>query len=533
MHFIVKLFPEIIIKSAPVRKSMIRQLRRNLRTLIATLTAPEDPGIEVRGEWDRIEIQSVSETQTSQTALASGDMASASGEDPEAQGEDLEAAVAELLTRTPGIANCSRVVSYPLYSNKGKGVSNGKGAGAVEAEQVVDYDYLADCAWASCAETLPGKRFVVRVKRTGKHGFASPEAERQIGGRLLARAEGASVSLKNPEVVVRLEVTGNVFYVLESTRQGIGGFPMGVQQPVLSLVSGGFDSTVASYLTMKRGIRTHFCFFNLGGRAHELGVKEVAHFLWQKYGASHRVKFITVPFEDVVAEILTSVDNSQMGVVLKRMMLRAASTVAKEWHVDALVTGESVAQVASQTLPNLAVIDAATDMLTLRPLVVMDKNQIINIAREIGTEEFAANMPEYCGVISVKPTTNAKRERIEAEEGKFDFAVLERAVAARREENIDDVMESDLGRVEVEIFSAPQPGVTILDIRHPDDSARRALTAGNVTVETSPFYQVQNFFDGVAPETPYLLYCDKGVMSRLHAELLVERGFARVGVYRP
>ncbi len=519
MHFIVKLFPEIIIKSAPVRKSMIRQLRRNLRALIEPLTSD----LEVRSEWDRIEIESMSGRGESEREGSTGDSEVVAQQDMV-----VEEAVAELLTRTPGIANCSRVVSYPLYVD---GEASESGEEAVEPE--VDYDYIADCVWSSFSETLPGKRFVVRVKRTGKHPFVSPEVERQVGGRLLVRAEGSSVSLRDPELVVRLEITANVLYVLESTRQGLGGFPMGVQQPVLSLVSGGFDSTVASYLTMKRGIRTHFCFFNLGGRAHELGVKEVAYFLWQKYGASHRVKFITVPFEDVVAEILTSVDNSQMGVVLKRMMLRAATTVAQEWNVDALVTGESVAQVASQTLPNLAVIDAATDMLTLRPLAVMDKNEIINIAREIGTEEFAANMPEYCGVISVKPTTQAKKARIEAEEGKFDFAVLERAVAARREENIDAVMESDLGRVEVEVFSAPQPGVTILDIRHPDESARRALSAGTVTVETSPFYQVQNFFDGVAPETPYLLYCEKGVMSRLHAELLVERGFSHVGVYRP
>ncbi|HAD10702.1 MAG TPA: tRNA 4-thiouridine(8) synthase ThiI, partial [Porticoccaceae bacterium] len=126
----------------------------------------------------------------------------------------------------------------------------------------------------------------------------------------------------------------------------------------------------------KRGLRTHFCFFNLGGRAHELGVKEVAWYLWQKYGASHRVKFITVPFEEVVAEILTKVTDSQMGVVLKRMMYRAAGEVARSWNVDALVTGESVAQVSSQTLPNLAVIDSVTDLLTIRPLVTMDKNDI-------------------------------------------------------------------------------------------------------------------------------------------------------------
>lgn len=171
-------------------------------------------------------------------------------------------------------------------------------------------------------------------------------------------------------------------------------------EPVLSLISGGFDSTVSSFLTMKRGIRTHFCFFNLGGHAHELAVKEVAYYLWNRFGSSHNVNFVTVPFEGVVEEILTKVDNSQMGVILKRMMLRAATQVAKEMYVEAVVTGEAVAQVSSQTLTNLAVIDAATDHLVLRPLIAMDKQDIIDISVKIGAEELVKNIPEYCAVIS-------------------------------------------------------------------------------------------------------------------------------------
>src|SRR5690606_22604221 len=111
--------------------------------------------------------------------------------------------------------------------------------------------------------------------------------------------ESARVQLKDPDITVRLEVVGQQCYILRSHRQGLGGFPLGSQDGVLSLVSGGFDSVVASYLTNKRGLTTHFCFFNLGGRAHELGVKEVSYYLWQKYAASHEVKFVTIPFEEV------------------------------------------------------------------------------------------------------------------------------------------------------------------------------------------------------------------------------------------
>ena len=229
---------------------------------------------------------------------------------------------------------------------------------------------------------------------------------------------------------------------------------------MISLVSGGFDSTVASYLTIKRGIRTHYLFFNLGGRQHELGVKEVAFYLWEKYGASHRVKFITVPFDEVVAEILERIDDSYMGVTLKRMMLRAGSVIATELDVDALVTGEAIAQVSSQTLKNLSVIDSVTDTLVLRPLITSDKTDIIRTAREIGTEEFAANMPEYCGVISVKPTTRAKMEKVQHEETRFDFTVLDRAIGNRVMQNIDEVME-DLGEDAPAVEEFAEPGNAI------------------------------------------------------------------------
>ena len=151
------------------------------------------------------------------------------------------------------------------------------------------------------------------------------------------------------------------------------------------------------------------------------------------------MKFIAVPFDEVVGEILKNVDDSQMGVVLKRMMLRAATRVAETLGAQALVTGEAVAQVSSQTLINLTVIDRATDMLVLRPLITMAKGEIIHTAQQIGTADYAAQMPEYCGVISVKPTTRAKLPRVEHAETKFDFAVLERALANAQYLNIDEV----------------------------------------------------------------------------------------------
>ena len=298
-------------------------------------------------------------------------------------------------------------------------------------------------------------------------------------------------------------------------------------------MSGGFDSTVAAYQIMRRGLMSHFCFFNLGGRAHELGVMEVAHFLWQKYGRSQRVLFISVPFEEVLGEILGKVDNSYMGVTLKRMMLRAASRLAERLQIDALVTGEAISQVSSQTLPNLSVIDSVTDKLVLRPLIASHKQDIIDTAEAIGTAEFARHMPEYCGVISVNPTTKAKPNRVVYEEEQFDMAVLDRALERARLIAIDRVIE-ELGQdVQVEEVAEALPGHVVIDIRHPDQVEDEPLELAGIDVQAMPFYAINNRFKELDASRQYLLYCDRGVMSRLHAHHLLSEGHANVRVYRP
>ncbi|MNF93711.1 tRNA sulfurtransferase [compost metagenome] len=284
---------------------------------------------------------------------------------------------------------------------------------------------------------------------------------------------------------------------------------------------------------MRRGLMTHFCFFNLGGRAHELGVMEVAHFLWKKYGSSQRVLFVSVPFEEVVGEILGKVDNSYMGVTLKRMMLRAATNIADRLEIDALVTGEAISQVSSQTLPNLAVIDSATEKLVLRPLLASHKQDIIDQANQIGTAEFAKHMPEYCGVISVNPTTCAKRHRVDHEEKQFDMAVLERALERARLISIDHVID-ELGQdIQIEEVSQALAGQVVIDIRHPDAQEDQPLELDGIEVKALPFYALNSRFKELDATRQYLLYCDKGVMSRLHAHHLLSEGHANVRVYRP
>nr|BFE92196.1 hypothetical protein GCM10020185_27320 [Pseudomonas brassicacearum subsp. brassicacearum] len=157
----------------------------------------------------------------------------------------------------------------------------------------------------------------MRCKRAGKHPFSSMDVEKYVGSQLRRQCGAAGISLKDPQIEVRIEIRDQRLFVIHSQHNSIGGYPLGSLEQTLVLMSGGFDSTVAAYQIMRRGLMSHFCFFNLGGRAHELGVMEVAHFIWKKYGSSQRVLFVSVPFEEVLGEILGKVDNSHMGVIFE------------------------------------------------------------------------------------------------------------------------------------------------------------------------------------------------------------------------
>ena len=484
MRYLIRFFPEITIKTRPVRHRLIQVLRRNIRIMLMRL----DSEISVTGDWDILEVQTPDGNKI------------------------LDQEVLDILQQTPGISLVMLVRKLPF----------------------VDLDQAAEEVLQTCAAHIKGRTFAVRCKRQGDHPFTSTQAERHVGALLMQKAAPRGVDLDNPEVTVRVEIRFRDLFVVEQQLRGLGGYPLGTQEPVLSLISGGFDSAVASYQCMKRGIRTHFLFFNLGGKEHEIAVKEIALFLWMKYGSSHRVKFISVPFEPVLQNILQSVDSGHMGVVLKRVMMRAADRIAAGMRVSALVTGECVGQVASQTLPNLRLIDQVCQSLVLRPLIVSDKQDIIDVARQIGTEVFSACVPEYCSVISVRPTTHAKRQRVELEESRLDPALLDFAVAHAEIQMIDRMVEVvDHHDIEPPSLSLIPQGAVVIDIRHPDDSALRPLLLAGIGVEVIPFYQLAVRFPQLDKQITYLLYCEKGMMSRLHASHLKDAGYLNVAVYRP
>ena len=476
--FILKFFPEIMVKGSSAKKQMVGQLYNNLVKLLGDI----DKEISIKKFSDKIEVV---------TPIAVVDR------------------VRDCLLNTPGIEQILEALQF---------------------DDINTLDEIKEKVAEIVADDLEGKTFVVRTKRSGKHEFNSSEIERTVGGYLLAHSKAKGVDLHNHEVLVRLELINNQLNIITDNHFALGGYPLGTQGDILSLMSGGFDSTVASYLTMKRGLKTHFIFFNLGGIAHEIGVKQVSFYLWNKFGASHRVKIISVPFDDVLTEIFRSTPETYMGVTLKRLMLMASEKIAREMDIDAIVTGESVAQVSSQTLRNLALIDEVTNMLVLRPLATMNKPEIIDIATKIGTRRFAENMPEYCGVISKNPITHGSYKRMAKEAQRFNYEVLDQAVEDAKSIFVDEVIDDVTKDAPIEVIKDLDAGeYVVIDIRGEEKTVESSVETLNI-----PFYKLKTEFKKLPQDKEYLLYCEKGVMSQLHAQYLCDaEGRKNVRVYRP
>ncbi|WP_282042097.1 tRNA uracil 4-sulfurtransferase ThiI [Halomonas alimentaria] len=487
MYYLLKLFPEITIKSRSVRRHMTRCLAANVRNTLK----PLDRRIAVRDGWDLLRVSL-----------------------PASAGAGLVDEVEVRLTRMPGVQEVQEVREVDFS----------------------DLDEIIAQVVPRWQAHVTGRRFRVSAKRRGRHDFSSEDLERHLGAALLAAAPDARVDLTHPEVKVTVEVVDQRLRLIDRRLPGLGGYPLGLQGQAMALISGGYDSPVAAWRMIRRGIKTHFLFFNLGGPEHERGVREVTHHLWQRYSASHRVNFISVPFEPVVGEILRRVPDGMMGVVLKRMMVRAASRLARRARVPALVTGDAIAQVSSQTLTNLALIDDASELPLLRPLLTDDKQTIITQAREIDTARFAESMPEYCGVISRRPHTRARRDQIAAAEADFDFAVLDAAIDAAEITRIDRLAESPgaapAAQTKDEVLEAREgEDVSVIDIRPEGEREAAPLTLAAGRRLEIPFYELQQRAPQLPDDRHYFLYCDQGVMSRMQALHLHDRGLTHFGVY--
>lgn len=305
-----------------------------------------------------------------------------------------------------------------------------------------DLDELAAAVLADLAGHDP-RSFRVTARRADKsYALTSPEIERRVGG-LIRAARGWRVDLGNPELVVRIEILPReAFYALDR-HAGPGGLPSGASGRVLCLLSGGIDSPVAAYRLMKRGCRVRFVHFHsypILSHASQDKVREIVRLLTRYQLAS---RLYLVAFGEIQRQVVVSAPPALRVVLYRRLMMRIAERLARGARAGALVTGEAVGQVASQTLENLGVIDAAvTSLPVLRPLIGSDKNEISDEAQALGTYPISIIPDQDCCQLFTPrhPVTRGRRSAVEA---------------AERGLPIDELVARAAGDVECEDFSFP------------------------------------------------------------------------------
>jgi thiamine biosynthesis protein ThiI len=308
-----------------------------------------------------------------------------------------------LIARVFGVVGVSVVTSAPL-----------------ELEQICQA--AAEVLHTGLAETQ-GKTFKVEARRANKQfPLTSPQLNSQIGGYLLEHA-AAKVDVHQPDVTVFVEVRDKVAYVYSATMKGPGGLPLGVTSNGLLLISGGIDSPVAGWLAMRRGIALEAVHFHAAPYTSDRSRQKVLDLMEILAAYSGDIKVHMVELTQAQLTLRDKAPKPLLITLMRRIMFRVADHIARANSIPAIITGENVGQVASQTLQSMAAINSVTTLPIIRPLVTFDKSEIIALAKRIGTYEISIEPYEDCCTLFVPkhPVTHPTQVMVEEAEANLDI----------------------------------------------------------------------------------------------------------------
>ena len=288
---------------------------------------------------------------------------------------------------------------------------------------------LAKKAVAQIIEKNDGNTFKINTKRSDKNfSGSSQEINREIAGYVFHHTtKDLKVDVHHPDILVTVEIRYDAIYVMDNIIKGAGGYPVGVGGKALLMMSGGIDSPVAGYLTLKRGVDIECIHFAAPPYTNELAREKVFDLVDKLRHYTHgKIKVHVINFTKLQLAVYDNCDESYAMTVMRRMMYRISERIANKNNCLALVNGESIGQVASQTLNSMQVINEVVKIPVLRPVLCLDKLEIIDIANKIDTYEISIRPHEDCCTIFTPkaPATKPKSYKAEAFEKNFDFEKL-------------------------------------------------------------------------------------------------------------
>ena len=258
--------------------------------------------------------------------------------------------------------------------------------------------------------------FKVETKRSDKnYPLKSPEISKYLGGVILKNKEGIEVDVHHPDVTFYVEIRKDHAYIYSEKIKGLGGYPVGTLGKGLLMLSGGIDSPVAGYLTMKRGVKIEAIYFESPPHTSEEAKNKVLSLasIVSEYGS--QIKVHVINFTKIQEEIYKNIPHEYLVTIMRRMMYRISEIIARHNRCKILINGESIGQVASQTLSSMAVINEVVRIPVIRPVACFDKLEIISLAKEIGTYETSILPYQDCCTIFVPehPVINPEKEKCE------------------------------------------------------------------------------------------------------------------------
>jgi thiamine biosynthesis protein ThiI len=418
------------------------------------------------------------------------------------------------------VAGCRLVVSDggPAALHVAARVFGLASISAVEAECPADLASIVRTGLACNRSRVAGRTFAVRARRRPRGDPSSQAINEALGAALAVHGR---VCLDDPDVTIHVDVQGDRAFLFGSKIPAGAGLPIGVEGRGIALLSGGFDSAVAAWMLLKRGMALDYVFCNLAGPAHERSVVAVAKLLADGWSFGSRPLLHVVDLEPLAQRLSRTVTPALRQVVLKRLMYRAARDVARERDALAIVTGESLGQVSSQTASNLRTIEACVDRPVLRPLIGADKQEIVARSRAIGTYALSEKVREHCALVERRPATSARPDEVEREEQALGLGGLDVAIRSRRVLELRSLERDDLVTRYLYVDEVPD-GATVLDVRS-GAQFRSWHYPGAVQVDAAG---IEDGIDRLDPAPTYVLCCERGAVTAAIAERMQRAGLA-------